>query len=377
MSNRESDKTRKLLATIQKLGKSAEETTQTVQKIKVINNSLVDITQKQYEVVNQVFADGEQIKILLSESVNKADNSLSLLNETVQKMETEFSRIEESIQLFDKIRESTQSLNNVARHTKMLALNTAVLGGSLGIEGSGINIVADEMQELVKTCEEVSKHIDSVVTSARDNVQSIVEINRGYIQASLKNTSSVEQALQTLISLFKGNENSQSEEHDPSVNSIISAVGVIEQLANQVTGIVDDTKLKTENLNNEVEVSNQALSDLMGVVTNTPITNLSPTQALEQLSLFRIIDVRRPDEFNDQLGHIQNAKLCTINETSFKQKLKSLDKNHQYLFVCRSGGRSSRAARVAQTLGFTHIFDMDGGMLAWDKCHLPVARINL
>jgi methyl-accepting chemotaxis protein len=280
MSNRESDKTRKLLATIQKLGKSSEETTQTVQKIKVINNSLVDITQKQYEVVNQVFADGEQIKILLSESVNKADNSLSLLNETVQKMETEFSRIEESIQLFDKIRESTQSLNNVARHTKMLALNTAVLGGSLGIEGSGINIVADEMQELVKTCEEVSKHIDSVVTSARDNVQSIVEINRGYIQASLKNTSSVEQALQTLISLFKGNENSQSEEHDPSVNSIISAVGVIEQLANQVTGIVDDTKLKTENLNNEVEVSNQALSDLMGVVTNTPITNLSPTQAL-------------------------------------------------------------------------------------------------
>jgi len=90
MSDRESDKTRKLLTTIQKLGKSAEETTQTVQKIKVINNSLVDITQKQYEVVNQVFADGEQIKILLSESVNKADNSLSLLNETVQKMETEF-----------------------------------------------------------------------------------------------------------------------------------------------------------------------------------------------------------------------------------------------------------------------------------------------
>ena len=277
MSDRESDKTRKLLTTIQKLGKSSEETTQTVQKIKVINNSLVDITQKQYEVVNQVFADGEQIKILLSESVNKADNSLSLLNETVQKMETEFSRIEESIQLFDKIRESTQSLNNVARHTKMLALNTAVLGGSLGIEGSGINIVADEMQELVKTCEEVSKHIDSVVTSARDNVQSIVKTNRGYMQASLKNTSSVDQALQTLISLFKGNDNSKSEEREPSVNSIITAVGVIEQLANQVTGIVDDTKLKTENLNNEFEVSNQALSDLIGVVTNTPITNLSNT----------------------------------------------------------------------------------------------------
>jgi len=62
------------------------------------------------------------------------------------------------------------------------------------------------------------------------------------------------------------------------------------------------------------------------------------------------------------------------NETSFKQKLISLNKDAQYLFVCRSGGRSSKAARIAQTIGFPHIFNLDGGMLAWDKCQLPVAR---
>jgi rhodanese-related sulfurtransferase len=374
LSNLELDKTQRLLDITQKLSKSAEQTTQTVQKIKMINSSLVDITQKQYEVVNQVFADGEHIKGSLSESVNKADSSLSILNETVQKMETGFGRIEESIHLFDKIRESTQSLNNVARHTKMLALNTAVLGGSLGKEGSGINIVAHEMQELVKTCEGATKHIDKVVISARDNVQAIVKANREHMQASLENTVQVEQALQALIALFQADKSTVSKDQQPSVNAIISAVGSIEKLAHQVSQIVEDTKSKTEDLNNEVEVSNQAVSDLIGVVTNTPITNLSPTQALEKLSLFRIIDVRRPDEFNDQLGHIQNAKLCTINETSFKQKLESLNKNQQYLFVCRSGGRSSRAARVAQTLGFPHIYNLDGGMLAWDKCYLPVAR---
>ncbi len=374
MSSSEIDKTKQLLATTQKLSKSAEETTKTVQQIKAINGSLVDITQKQYQVVNQVFSDGEHIKGSLAESVNKADSSLSVLNETVNKMEVEFSRIEESVHLFDKIRESTQSLNNVARHTKMLALNTAVLGGSLGKDGSGINIVADEMQGLVKTCEEASKHIDNVVTSARDNVQAIVKTNREHMQASLENTLSVQQALQSLITLFKGNENEEPDLKTPSVNSIITAVSVIEQLANQVTGIVEETKVKTETLNNEVEVANQAVSDLIGVVTNKPIINISPAEALNKLSTYRIIDVRRTDEFNDKLGHILNAKLCTINETSFKQKLISLNKDAQYLFVCRSGGRSSKAARIAQTVGFPHIFNLDGGMLAWDKCQLPVAR---
>ena len=371
MSNFNPENTQQLLSITQKLGKSAEKTTQTVQNIKEINSSLVDITQKQYQLVNQVFSEGEHIKSSLSGSVNKADSSISELNQTVQKMETEFSRIEESIHLFDNIRESTQSLNNVARHTKMLALNTAVLGGSLGKDGSGINIVAHEMQELVKTCEGVSQNIDHVVVSARDNLQGIIEINRIHMQESLENTSAVDQALQSLITLFKGNEN-QSE--NPSVNSIIKAVGAIEQLANEVTKIVDDTKSKTEILNNEVEVANLAVSDLVGVVTNSPIINLSSKQVLERISTFRIIDVRRSDEFNDQLGHIENAKLCTINESSFKNKLMSLNKEMQYLFVCRSGGRSSKAARIAQTLGFPHIFNLDGGMLAWNKSNQPIAK---
>ncbi len=373
MSNLDFEKTQQLHLITKKLGKSAEDTTQTVQNIKKINGSLIDITQQQYEVVNKVFSDGNHIKESLSESVTKADQSLSILNKTVTEMEVEFTRIEESIQLFDNIRDSTQSLNSVARHTKMLALNTAVLGGSLGKDGSGINIVADEMHGLVKTCEEASKHIDSVVISARDNVQAIVQANREHMQASLDNTARVEQALKTLITLFKGEDNADPKDQEPSVNTILTAVEHIEKLAYQVSQIVENTKSETEDLNSEIEVSNQAVSDLIGVVTNTPITNLSPKQALEQLSSFRIIDVRRPDEFNDKLGHIQNAKLCTINETSFIKKLKSLNKDLHYLFVCRSGGRSSRAARVAQTFGFSNIYNLDGGMLAWDKSHFPVA----
>ncbi len=372
MSDSEKDTTQKLLGTTQKLGKSSEETTRTVQKIKLINASLVDITQKQYDVVNQVSSEGEYIKKQLSVSVNQANDSLSILNETVNSMEMEFTRMEESIHLFDKIQQSTESLNKVARHTKMLALNTSVLGGSLGKEGNGISVVAEEMQGLVKTCEEASKHIETVVASARQNIQDIININKDHITESLNNTQTVEQALKTLISLVTGSEQTESKTNESSVASILAAVGSIAHLAQQVRQIAEETQAETELLNNEVEVSNQAVSDLIGVVTNTPITSLSPDQAFDNIASFRIIDVRRDDEFNDHLGHIAKAKLFTINETTFKTKLQSLNQNNQYLFVCRSGGRSSRAARVAQTLGFSRIFNLEGGMLAWDQCQLPV-----
>ena len=372
MSDSEKNKTQQLLKTTQKLGKSSEETTRTVQKIKTINTSLVDITHKQYDIVNHISDEGEQIKTLLSQSVNQADESLSVLNNTVHNMEIEFNRMEESIQLFDKIKESTSILKNVARHTKMLALNTSVLGGSLGKDGNGIGIVAQEMQGLVKTCEEASKHIENVVSSARKNIEDIIKINQQHINESLNNTQTVEQALKKLISLVTGSNETEPKTNTPSVEAILSSVSSIEQLAQQVSQIAKNTQAETEVLNNEVEVSNQAVSDLVGIVTNTPITNLTPQQAYQQLSAFRIIDVRRDDEFNDQLGHITNARLCTINETTFKTKLQTLNRDNQYLFVCRSGGRSSRAARVAQTLGFPHIFNLEGGMLAWDKCQLPV-----
>ena len=369
-----SNSTNQLLKVTQKLAKSSEETTLTVQKIKAINESLVDTSQKQYDVVNNVFSDGNQINDRMAVSVEQANDSLAVLNKTMSTIETDFNRIEESVHLFDKIQESTQSLYQVARYTKMLALNTAVLGGAAGGANSGITIVAQEMQELVKTCEAASKNIDQVVSFTRDSLVEIIQENKRHIQAGRENTSKVEEALQSLISLFNGSDHVAPEDQQASVRSIVEAVGNIEKLAHNVMRIAEDTKSETQVLNNEVEVSNLAVSDLIGIITNTPITNISPQHALERLEDFRIIDVRRPDEYNDQLGHIAKAKLLPILDNEFKKKLSSLTHTKTYLFVCRSGGRSSRAARIAQNLGFTQIYNLEGGMLAWDKGGLPVSR---
>ena len=78
-----------------------------------------------------------------------------------------------------------------------------------------------------------------------------------------------------------------------------------------------------------------------------------------------IIDVRRPEEFNDSLGHIANSRLSTL-QTDFKADVNKLDSTKSYLFVCRSGGRSTKAAQMAINHGVTKVYNLDGGMLAWN-----------
>jgi len=86
-----------------------------------------------------------------------------------------------------------------------------------------------------------------------------------------------------------------------------------------------------------------------------------------------LIDVRRPDEFTGPLGHIAGAQLVTL-ELDFAQWLEKADKSKTYVFVCRMGSRSLRAASLAQAHGFADTYNLEGGMTSWSSQGLPVER---
>jgi hydroxyacylglutathione hydrolase len=87
----------------------------------------------------------------------------------------------------------------------------------------------------------------------------------------------------------------------------------------------------------------------------------------------KMIDVRRPEEFTGELGHIEGSTLCTL-ETEFQATLNKLNKDDTYVFVCRSGMRSSRATAYALSLGFKNVYNLEGGMIAWNSKKLPIAK---
>jgi len=87
---------------------------------------------------------------------------------------------------------------------------------------------------------------------------------------------------------------------------------------------------------------------------------------------FVIIDVRTPAEFDGE--HIENATNINFYSESFRDILKTLDKNKTYLIYCAVGGRSGRALDIMVELNFREAYNILGGINQWKAEGLPTVK---
>lgn len=106
--------------------------------------------------------------------------------------------------------------------------------------------------------------------------------------------------------------------------------------------------------------------------TATGIPEVSVRWTHGQLGGVRVIDVRRPDEWVGELGHVEGAELVTLD--GLAAAASGWDRATPTVVICRSGGRSGRGAQLMEAMGFHHVVSMAGGMLEWHAAGLPVSR---
>jgi thioredoxin 1 len=87
-----------------------------------------------------------------------------------------------------------------------------------------------------------------------------------------------------------------------------------------------------------------------------------------------LVDVRTPDEFNE--GYINGAKNIDWNSSQFETELGKLDRSTPLFLYCLSGGRSGNAARKAVEMGFTSVYALEGGTMAWRTNNLPIVMLG-
>ncbi len=85
-----------------------------------------------------------------------------------------------------------------------------------------------------------------------------------------------------------------------------------------------------------------------------------------------VIDVREPAEVAQ--GKIARAKLIPLGE--LKNRIGELEKHKTkpIIMVCRSGSRSAGACGILSKQGFSEVYNLAGGMIAWQQSNLPVEK---
>lgn len=102
------------------------------------------------------------------------------------------------------------------------------------------------------------------------------------------------------------------------------------------------------------------------------VESLLPAQADDLYTKKKavIIDVREDDEWNSQ--HIPNAIHIPLGQLT--KRLPELEqyKNSAIVTQCRTGKRSLQALKLLKSAGFTQVYNMEGGLMAWQKTGLAI-----
>ena len=103
-------------------------------------------------------------------------------------------------------------------------------------------------------------------------------------------------------------------------------------------------------------------------------TDVISEEAYEMVSQQEVVvlDVRTQEEYNS--SHIPDALLIPVSE--LESRLDELNPSDHILVYCRSGHRSKEAASILVANGFTHVYNIVGGIIQWQARDFPVVPLT-
>ena len=93
-------------------------------------------------------------------------------------------------------------------------------------------------------------------------------------------------------------------------------------------------------------------------------------EALESNEGAQLVDVREPDEWT-ATGVAPGAVLIPLGEVESRAPAELAADRPVYV-ICRSGNRSRTASETLIRLGYTEVYNVEGGIQAWLDAGLPV-----
>lgn len=101
------------------------------------------------------------------------------------------------------------------------------------------------------------------------------------------------------------------------------------------------------------------------------IGTLDATRLMNQGGLL-VLDVRDEKEF--AAGHLPKARHIPAGELSGRLGEIAKFKAKPLIVTCKSGPRGAAAVRLLKQSGFTTVYQLRGGLAAWQQANLPLEK---
>jgi len=118
--------------------------------------------------------------------------------------------------------------------------------------------------------------------------------------------------------------------------------------------------------------------------SRTPlVVELTPEEFAHRPQPLRLIDVRSgweyaqfhaPGAINLSLPRILMGRLPFLKDWVLPHWFQALSKNDEIALICLTSHRSPIAAQALVKAGFSQVFNITGGMMAWQKAGLPTQK---
>ncbi len=240
-------------------------------------------------------------------AIEELRESLALLNSLEQRLAEVENRMAQ-------VQKECLAIDDIAAQSHLLAVNATIEAAHLGDDGASFRVVANSIREMAQSSRSAAEVIHRIISEGTNDINSVRTVAK---DVSIANAVSGQKCLAVFAEISSGVEHIQRSMNDSMV------------IARKHE---KDTREMSSGLRQHAEDNSRTSCEIIGLITGNSIIDVSPAECHSAMHRYNIIDVRRTNEFNDELGHIANAQLLTIDD-AFALNLARLNKDQAYLFT--------------------------------------------
>ncbi|MDR5900306.1 methyl-accepting chemotaxis protein [Halomonas vilamensis] len=226
------------------------------QEVSSASDNLSSSTTQQASIIEQTSSSLEELAAAVAQNADNAEKTSSTAQNLLSEATESSEDVQKTSQAMQKVAEMVGTINNIAFQTNLLALNASIEAARAGESGRGFAVVAQEVRKLAQESRQAAESISDTSNESVD----IANRASQRIQALVPEIESMSKLIQD-ISVSTKEQSDGIEQINRSNNELQEVAQNSSNLAEQLSGMSGNLENLSSTLNKQTSGENQALAE--------------------------------------------------------------------------------------------------------------------